>query len=1044
MDIASISVKRPVTTVMFILIVLLLGFVSLTRIPIDLYPDIEIPVAIIQTQYPNVSPEEIETLVTGPIEEVIGTVANIDTIQSFTSEGSSVVVVLFNFGVDMDFATLEMREKVDMVKGFLPDGSSEPIVLQLDINASAVVQAALSGGDVATLYEYADSTIKPALERIEGVASVSIEGGYERYVSIQLDTSKMSNYSLSIDQIAGTLAAENLNLPAGSVNKGDKQLLLRTVGEFESLNDIKQTPITLPTGGVIRLEDVAKVELTNEDVTSITKLNGNPSVSISVMKQSGTNTVAVANEINDVLDQIESDTTYDLKVVVDQSDFILKAISQVSASAVIGGLLAILILFIFLRSFRSTVIIGLSMPISIIATGTLIYFNGITLNMMTLGGITLGIGMLVDNSVVVLENIYRFVQDGHERTEAAILGAKEVAMAVTASTLTTVAVFLPMVFVEGITSIMFTEFALTVTFSLLSSLVVALTLVPMLASKLLVVDEFQGKHHENKFKIFGWLLDKTDLAYNALDNTYRNALEWSLHHRKTVVFASIIFFVASTASITLIGMEFMPVSDEGAFSVSVALEDGARMEDTQAAMDDIVMRIADMNSIDYIYTSTAGSRFTALSQNEGTISVQLVPLAERGKSVFDIIVDVEARISDVPGVDTSVAATSQSGMMGGAGSAISIKIQGDDLDVLEDIADLIVVETNTVEGTRNVETSLVAATPQVEIYLDRNNASRFGLTTAQVSSQVQSLLDGRIATRYKLDGNELNVVIEGDSRYKESIDNLGQLEIQSPMGLSVPLDVIADIEIDTGAVTISREDLVRTVTVSSGIYNRDVASVTQDIQEKVELLEIPSGYTITFGGANQDMIEAFTDLGLALVIAVLLVYMIIAAQFESLLTPFIIMFSIPIAFAGGILGLFITNRTLSAISIMGLIMLSGIVVNNAIVLLDYIGTRRKAGEDRYTAIITAGPIRLRPILMTSLTTIFAMIPMSLGLGEGAELQAPMGTVVIFGLMTSSLITLVLIPVVYSILDDSHNNYMAKKEARKVKRAARRLKASPAD
>ena len=429
----------------------------------------------------------------------------------------------------------------------------------------------------------------------------------------------------------------------------------------------------------------------------------------------------------------------------------------------------------------------------------------------------------------------------------------------------------------------------------------------------------------------------------------------------------------------------------------------------------------------------------SLGQSEGSISAQLVPLAQRSRSVYDIIVEVEERIADIPGVKTSVTATSQTAMMGGGmGGAISIKIQGDDLDVLEDIAGLIVEEAKMVEGSRNVESSLAVASPQVEIYLDRNNASRFGLTTAQVSSQVQSMLDGRIATRYKMDGNELNVVIEGDSRYKESIDNLGQLEIRSPMGTSVPLELIADVKVDTGAVTISREDLVRTVTVSSGVYNRDVASVTQDIQGRVDQLEIPSGYTITFGGANEDMIEAFEDLGLALIIAVLLVYMIIAAQFESLLQPFIIMFSIPIAFGGAILGLFITNRTLSATSIMGLIMLAGIVVNNAIVLLDYISTRRKMGEDRYTAIINAGPIRLRPILMTSFTTIFAMIPMSLGIGEGAELQAPMGTVVIFGLLTSSLITLVLIPVIYTIFDDRHEKYMAKRDARQAIRAAKRI------
>lgn len=1036
MNLSSFSVKRPVTTVMFILIVVLLGVVSVTRIPIDLYPDIEVPVALIQTSYPNVSPEEIETLVTAPIEESVGTIANIDSIQSFTSEGTSIVVVLFNFGVDMDFAALEMREKVDLIQDYLPDGASDPMVMKIDINATAIVQATLTGSDVATLYEYADSSIKPALERIEGVASVSIDGGYERYVSVKLDTAKVNNYGLGIDQIAGTLAAENINLPAGTVNKGDKQLVLRTVGEFDSLYDIKKTPITLPTGGVIRLEDVAEITLENEEQTSIAKVDGKPAVSISVMKQSGTNTVMVANEINKVLKTIEEETAYDLKVVVDQSDFINEAIARVGSNAMIGGLLAIFILFIFLRSFRSTVIIALSMPISIIATGVLLYFQGITLNMMTLGGITLGIGMLVDNSVVVLENIYRFVQEGHNRREAAMMGAKEVAMAVTASTLTTVAVFLPMVFVEGITSIMFTEFALTVTFSLLSSLVVSLTLIPMLASKLLVVDEFQNRHHVTRFKITGWILDKADQAYTGLDNAYRKALEWALRHRKSVVFGGILFFVIGIASVGLVGMEFMPESDEGAFQISVTLEDGARVEDTQAAMDEVVQRIIGMETIDYIFTTTSGDEFTILSQNEGSIYVKMIPLDQREQSVFDAIVEAEALMANIPGVQTSVVAISQSGMMGGASAAIAINIEGEDLDILEDIAADIIAAAKTVEGTRNVASSLEVASPQVEIYLDRNNASRFGLTTAQVSSQVQTMLDGRVATTYKMDGTELNVVIEGDSRYSESIDNLGQMEIQSPAGMSVPLEVIADVKEDVGALTIFREDLTRTVMVSSGVHGRDVASVTRDVRDKVEELDIPSGYYISYGGANQDMIEAFSDLFLALIIAIFLVYMIIAAQFESLLMPFIIMFSIPVAFAGGLIGLVLTYRTLNITSIMGMIMLSGIVVNNAIVLLDYINTRRGMGEDRFTAITTAGPIRLRPILMTSLTTIFAMVPLALGIGEGAELMASMGTTVIFGLLTSSLITLVLIPVVYSILDDRHVKFMERRRQRKEKHAGK--------
>lgn len=1021
MNLSSVSVKRPVTTIMLILIVVLLGVVSSSRLPIDLFPDIEIPIAIVSTQYANVAPEEIEKLVTRPLEEVLGTVENIDTIQSMTTEGSSIVIVQFGFGTDMNFATLKMREKVDLISGFLPDGASDPMVIQIDPNSEAIIQISVSGADVATLQQYSDSVLKPGLERIQGVASVSINGGYEQYISVEVSTEKLSGYGVSLDQIAGTLAAENINLPAGSVMNGDKELLMRTVGEYQSVDEIANTTITLPTGSVIRLKDIAEVSLSNKEMASISKVNGKPAVNLAIQKQSGTNTVKVANAIREAASKFDKESSYDIKIVVDQSEYIKRSINQVAKNGIVGALLAIIVLFIFLRSFRSTIIIGLSIPISIIATFILIYFNDITLNMMTLGGLALGIGMLVDNSVVVLENIYRFVQEGYTKHDAAIQGAKEVAMAVTASTLTTIAVFLPIVFVEGITSIMFKELALTITFSLVSSLVVSLTLIPMLASKLLVVDERQGKQHRRKIKFIGQLLDRVDKAYGIIESTYRRMLKWSLKRKKLVVVFATALFILSILSMTLVGKEFIPETDEGAFIITLEPEAGTSIKDLSLVIDEVIEKIIDIESIDYIFSSTAGSSFMGFSQNTASIQGIMKPLSERNESVFDIIVEIEERIAEIPAIKATVA--SQSSMMMMGGSAIAIEIKGDDLDILEDISNQIVKLTKEVSGTRNVHSSLSTAIPQVEISIDRNNASRFGLTTAQVSSAVKGILDGYTATRYKLQGNEIDVIIEGDERYSESIANLNQLLIQSPMGVSVPLELIADIEIKTGPVMINRDDQSRIVTVSSDILGRDLKSVTKEIQDKVNQLSIPSGYTIDFGGQNQEMVEAFSDLGLALVLAVLLVYMIIASQFESLLTPFIIMFTAPLAFSGGLLGLFFTNRTLNITSIIGFIMLAGIVVNNAIVLIDYINTRRSRGEDRDEAILNAGPIRLRPILMTTFTTVLGLVPLALGIGEGAELQASMATVVISGLLVSTFLTLVFIPVMYVIFDNLHIKYI---------------------
>lgn len=1026
MNIAALSVKRPVTTIMVVLIVILLGVVSFTKIPIDLYPNIEVPIAIVNTSYPNVGPEEIETLVTRPLEEVVGTVSNIDSIQSITREGSSIVIIRFKFGTNMDFAALDVREKVDLVKGFLPDGASEPMVLQIDINAQAIIQMSLSGADIATLQQYAEDVVKPSIERVEGVASVSISGGYQNYVSITLDTEKLNGYGLTIDQLAGILAAENINLPAGTVNNGDNALLLRTVGEFETLEDIQNTLITTPTGGSIRLSDIAQVAISKKAITSVSTVDGVPSVSVAVQKQSGVNTVMVASQVNAAIKELDQVSPYDLKVIIDQSNFINRAINQVANNGLVGGFLAILILFIFLRSFRSTIIIGLSIPISIIATAVILYFSDITLNMMTLGGLALGIGMLVDNSVVVLENIYRLVQEGQNRVDAAINGTKEVAMAITASTLTTVAVFLPMVFVEGITAIMFREFSLTVTFSLMSSLVVSLTLIPALASKLLIVDEFQGQHHHNKFRILSWLLDSTDKVYLGLETGYRRLLKWALGHKKSVVAIALITMILSGLSFFMIGTEFIPAADEGAFTIDVTLDTGAKVEETSLAMDQIVQAIADIPALDYVFTTTEGNGFISSTQNRGTISGVLVPLNQRDVSVFDVIKEVEDRIKDIPGIRTQVTSQSSMGMMTG-GSDISIDIKGNDLDILKSLSDQIVEIVKSVSGTRSVRSSMDDPIPQYEIKLRRNDAARYGLTTAQVSNAVKGMLDGRLATRYTLDGTELDVIIEGDARYEESVESLKQLKIAAPTGALVPLGLIADVNMEVGATSISRTNQVRYVTVSSGIYDRDLGDVVADIQAKVNTIELPKGYTVEYGGQNQEMQSAFKDLKLALILAVLLVYMIIASQFESLLVPFIIMLAAPLSFAGGLLGLFFTNRTMNVTSIIGFIMLSGIVVNNAIVLLDYINTRRSFGETREEAILKAGPIRLRPILMTTLTTVLGLIPLALGIGEGAEIQASMATVVIAGLSLSTLLTLIFIPVAYTLFDQAHEFYVSKRK-----------------
>lgn len=1029
MNLAGISVKKPVTILMITLIVIILGVVSLSRLPIDLLPQIEYPVAIVSTTYQGVGPQEIENIITKPVESAVATVSNIKNISSMTSEGSSVVIAEFNFGTDMNFAALEMREKIDMIKGSLPDEAGSPMVLKIDPNAQPIIQLSLSNdGDISKLQAIAEDTIQPRLERLDGVASVDVSGGYKNQVEIKVDEQKLRGYGLSIDYLSQIIGAENLNLPGGQVQKGKQDLTIRTMGEFNNIEEIKNLPIPLQSGGVIYLRDVSDVKMGHQDVTQIIKTNGKNSVSVSVQKQSGKNTVEVTDEVNAEIDKLKIEyPNISFNVAFDQSEYIKQSIKNVSDSAVQGAILAILILYIFLRNIRTTFIIGVSIPISIIATFVLIYFDGITLNMMTLGGLALGVGMLVDNSIVVLENIYRFREEGYSRIDAAIKGTSEVSMAVVASTLTTVAVFLPIVFVEGITSTLFKELALTVTFSLMASLIVALTLIPMMSSKLLKIGSGSGTGaQKSRFKLFSVIYDLFDRFFESMESGYKKLLNWALDHRKRTVLIAVVIFITSMASIISVGAEFFPQTDEGTVNISVSLPEGSELENTDEVMTEIEAKLEGIDEIDTVFTlvgSGGMASFGSSRSNSGNIGVELKDMDKRDKSSFQVADEIRNMVKDISGAEISVSASSAS--MGLGSTPVSISIKGDDLDTLRKISDDFKKIIESVEGTREVETGLSEGIPEVQIKIDRKVASQYGLTASTIASAVRGNVSGKTATTYKYEGEEMDVVIKGDGMFKESIENLKQVNIQTPTGSSVPLGQVADVAVERGPVSINRENQVRVVSVTSQIIGRDLKSITDDITKKLDEYNMPQGYSYKFGGEREQQNEAFADLGLALGLAVILVYMVIASQFESLLHPFTIMLSVPLSLAGGAFGLFITRRALSVPAMIGVIILAGIVVNNAIVLIDYIITRRKSGEDRRTAVVNAGPIRLRPILMTTLTTVLGLIPLALGIGEGAEIQAPLATVVIGGLTLSTVLTLVFIPVMYTIFDD-FSEYLKRK------------------
>ncbi|AOT69712.1 efflux RND transporter permease subunit [Geosporobacter ferrireducens] len=1021
MNLSSISVKRPVTIVMMTLIVVVLGVISLTRIPIDLMPKIEVPVAIVSTTYSGVGPQEIEELITRPLENAVATVSGIDSLQSISTEGSSLVIAQFDFGTDMDNVALEMREKVDMVKGMLPSDANTPMVMKIDPNAQPIIQLALTDGDdLAKLQTFAEDTVKPRLERLPGVASVSVTGGYTDQIEIAINQEKLTGYGLTVDQIAQVLRTENYSAPTGEVKTGAQKLTIRTTGEFKSLEAIQKLPVSLSGGSQVLLEDIATVTMKYKDETSISRTNGKRSINVSMQKQSGTNTVTVADKIAQELEKLKKEfPEVEIVTVMDQSTYIKDAIGNVSNSAMMGGILAVVVLYMFLRNLRTTFIIGVAIPVSVIATFILLFFNDITINMMTLGGLSLGVGMLVDNSIVVLENIYRYRQMGYSRVDAAVKGAQEVGMAVVASTLTTVAVFLPIAFVEGLVSILFKELSLTVAMSLGASLVISLTLVPMLSSKLLKVDTAEGKGRHGRFKLFNFLYDAFDKGFEKVESGYRKLLAGALNRRKTTVFVAFVIFAGSLASIAAVGMEFFPASDEGQISISIEMPNGYELENVDELTTKIEGMLEGIGEVETIFSNigSSGNSFRGGGSNKASVYVMLKKMAERERSTIEVADEIREMIKDIPGAKLGVSASNSMSFSGG--SPVNIKIKGDDLDTLKKIGEDIKNIVMSVEGTREVKNSLEEGIPEVEIQVNRDVAVQYGLTAAQIASAVKGTVAGQTATKYRMNGEEIDVVIKGDSIFQESLSNLGQISVPSSRG-SVPLNQVARIAVVQGPISINREDQVRITQVNSQVFGRDLGSISRDIQAKLAQYPMPSGYTYELGGDNQQMIEAFQNLLLALGLAIVIMYMIMASQFESLIHPFTVMFSVPLAFSGGALGLFITGRTLSVTALIGVIMLSGIVVNNAIVLVDYINTRRAEGEERREAIINAGPIRLRPILMTTLTTVLGLLPLAIGIGEGAESQAPMATVVIGGLALSTLLTLVFVPVMYTLLDDFKN------------------------
>lgn len=1019
MNISELSVRRPVTIIMVMLMIVVFGVVSFIKSPMDLLPSMNIPMAVIMTDYEGVGSEEVENFVTRPIESAVSTVSNMKSVSSQSSEGSSIVIVEFNDGTDMDFTALDMRERIDMVKEFLPDGASNPMVIKINPDMLPIAQIGVSAANKSEveLKSFVENNIKNRLERIEGVASVSLSGGLTQEIIVNMDKTKMENYKLSINQIASTLQMENINLPSGVVEHGDRNLNVRSKGEFNSIKEIENIPIVLPQGSVIYIRDIAKVEEGYKDKSSINRMDGEDSIGLTIQKEATANTLEVTKlikkEINDI---IKENADVNIELAFDQGIFVEQAIGEVIQNGIMGALLAMLILFLFLKNLRPTLVIAISIPISVISTFVLLYISNTTLNMISMGGLALGVGMMVDNAIVVLESIYRHRKEGKGRIEAALTGTKEVGGAIIASTLTTVVVFVPIVFTEGIASEVFKEMALTVTFSLLASLAVALTIVPMLSSKMLNV----SSEKEGRNSLLSKIINVWDRAINGLDDIYRVVLKGVLNSRLITIILTIIISGASIATVFFIGTEFIPSTDQGLLTVSIDMGDGILLEETDEVVKKVEEIVDKIPEVEIVFTTVGGSSSNVMSMgtesSSASVDVTLKPLSDRSKSTSEIVEMVRKEVEKIPGADITVRDAGMD-MLSMMGSPIAVQIYGDDLNELNKIAYEVKEIIESVEGTRQVETSVSKGRLEAGVYVNRDKASLYGLSTIQVASAISTSLQGQVATRYRIGGNEIDVRLKFPDEVNKTYQSLNNISVLSPLGINVPLGEVVEIKLEEGPVNITRRNQTRYVTVSADLFGRDVGSVNDEIQEKLNELNLPDGYYTQIGGENEQIVESFESLGKALLLSVLLIYMVMAAQFESLSQPFIIMFSVPLAFSGAALGLFITGRTLNVASFIGVIMLAGIVVNNTILLVDYINNLRESGMERNEAILKAGPTRLRPILMTTLTTILGLVPLALGRGEGAEIQAPLATVVMFGLALSTLLTLLIIPIIYTLFDD---------------------------
>lgn len=1095
MSLVDISVKRPVTVWMFTFAILLFGFVSLSRLALNLLPELSYPTLTIRTDYVGAAPGEIEQLVSKPIEETIGVVKGVRTVTSTSKAGQSDVVLEFEWGTEMDLASLEVREKLDVLQ--LPLDVQKPLLLRFNPSLDPIIRFGFGGVEsvikeaneqqgaasasqpakmisldvegMKRLRTYAEEEVKRKLESVSGVASVRIGGGLENEIQVLINQQRTSQLNIKVDEIITRLKAENVNSSGGRVEDGSQEYLVRTLNQFQTLDDMRDLFIATREGKHIRLGDIAQVTDSYKEIDSVTRFDGYEGVEIAIYKEGDANTVQVAKNVQRRLAQINKEMPdyYQLQMVYDQSRFISSAIDEVKSAGIIGGILAMFILYLFLKNIWSTLIISISIPVSIIATFNLMYGNDISLNIMSLGGIALAIGLLVDNSIVVLENIDRHKKKEKNIALAAAKGTKEVSMAIVASTLTTMAVFFPLVFVDGIAGQLFSDQALTVTFALLTSLIVALSIIPMMAARekrdneKAELDLGQSSEKWVPSSKIGWgfyylalpfrylirtlfyfvpmfvvsvivflfrliskalgyalkpLLWAFDRVYMVLEKAYFGALNAALKARFLVIGTIIAVSALSVSLVPRLGMELIPPLAQGEFYTEITLPTGSKMENTDAVLADLARFTQQQEGVKRTYSlAGTGSLMNASPAQGGDHWGKLNVVLESGATT-ETEQTVKSKMRDYLSDKAGVQSKFGTPELFSFSTPLEIEISGYDLGMLRKYSESMVELLETNDRFADVKSNMQSGNPELKIHFDHAKLAQLGLNAPEVSKLIAAQIGGEVASKYSIQDRKVDILVRTQEQQRDSIEDISQMIVNPGSDFSIPLDAVADIEMSIGPSEITRIGQQRVGVVSANLNYGDLGEAVVAAKALIQEMNLPLNMQAKVAGQSEEMDSSFSSLYFALALAVFMVYLVMASQFESLLHPFLILFTVPLACAGSIYGLFLTGTNISVVVFIGLIMLAGIVVNNAIVLIDRINQLRESGVDKLEAIKESAHSRLRPILMTTLTTTLGLLPMAIGLGEGAEIRTPMAITVIFGLLYATVLTLFLIPVLYSLFD----------------------------